>query len=92
MSTQKNEPMKKTEMKEIAQHNHVVGAKQIRKAFARGTVKSVFLAKNADPSITEPLALLCRDNAIECIWVKSMADLGAACGIEVRAAAAAIVA
>ena len=92
MSTQKSDQKKLTEMKEIALHNHVVGAKQIRKAFARGTVKSVFLAKNADPGITEPLALLCQDNQIECVWVKSMTDLGAACGIEVRAAAAAIVA
>ena len=70
----------------------IVGAKQLRKAFNRGAVKRVFLARNADPAITEPLAAMCKDHSIECVWVKSMTDLGQACGIEVNAAAAAVVA
>ena len=72
--------------------NHVVGAKQIRKAFTRGAVNRVFLAKNADPAITEPLVALCQHHCVDFTWVKSMTDLGHACGIEVGAAAAAIVA
>ena len=72
--------------------NHVVGAKQIRKAFARSAVSWVYLAKNADPAITEPLIALCQHHGVDFAWVKSMTDLGRACGIEVGAAAAAIVA
>jgi large subunit ribosomal protein L7A len=72
--------------------NHVVGAKQIRKALTAGSARQVFLAKNADPAITEPLAALCQLNRVEYAWVRPMADLGRACGIEVGAAAAAIVA
>ena len=67
----------------------VVGAKQIRKALVAGRAKEVFLAKNADPAITEPIEAQCRSNGILCSWVKSMTDLGQACGIEVGAAAAA---
>lgn len=70
----------------------VVGAKQIRKALNAGIASRVFLARNADPALTEPLAALCQKKQVELIWVRSMTDLGSACGIEVGAAAAAIVA
>ena len=69
----------------------VVGAKQLRKAMERGTVKCVCLAENADPAITEPLAQQCKARHISCIWVASMRELGDACGIDVGAAAAAVV-
>ena len=69
----------------------VVGAKQLRKAFAKGTVRWVFLAENADPVITEPLEAQCKRNHVPYTWIASMADLGRACGIEVGAAAAAAV-
>lgn len=65
----------------------VVGAKQLRKALAAGKAERVYLAKNADPAITEPLEALCRQHQIPCVWIPTMADLGAACGIDVGAAA-----
>ena len=68
----------------------VVGAKQIRKALKKGDISTVFLAENADPAITEPLADVCREQKVSVSWVRSMKELGAACGIEVGAAAAAI--
>ena len=74
----------------LANRKHVVGAKQIRKALNAGSAKQVFLAKNADPALTEPLVALCQHLGVEFVWVKSMTDLGHACGIEVGAAAAAI--
>ncbi len=70
----------------------VVGARQLRKAIQSGRAQNVFLAENADPAITEPLAQMCEETNIPCTWVASMADLGRACGIEVGAAAAATVA
>ena len=69
----------------------VAGAKQLRRAVQSGTAKQVFLAMNADPAITEPIEALCQQNSVECAWVRSMTDLGRACGIEVGAAAAAAV-
>ena len=69
----------------------VVGAKQLRKALKNDRALRVFLAENADPAITEPLREMCEERHIPFTWVRSMQDLGLACGIEVGAAAAAAV-
>ena len=69
----------------------VVGAKQLRKALERGTAKFVCLAKNADPAITAPIEENCIKKGISVTWVCTMQELGALCGIEVGAAAAAAV-
>ena len=69
----------------------VVGAKQLRKALNKGRVRYVFLAENADPAVTEPLEMMCGKRNIQITWVRSMAELGAYCGIEVGAAAAAVI-
>ena len=69
----------------------VVGAKQLRKALLAGRARYVFLAKNADPGLTEPIEELCREHSVQYAWVPTMAQLGSACGIEVGAAAAAAV-
>ena len=68
----------------------VVGAKQLKKALRNGRAEYVFLAENADPAVTEPIEALCKSGGIPIHWVSSMADLGRACGIEVGAAAAAV--
>ena len=93
MSTQKDiKAADSASLGMLCSQTRVVGAKQIRKALNAGRAKAVFLAQNADPAITEPLAAVCQQNNVEFVWVKSMTDLGSACGIEVGAAAAAIVA
>ena len=74
---------------ELTGKKTVVGAKQLRKALSSGLARKVYLAQNADPAITEPIEALCQLNSVEYAWVKSMTDLGHACGIEVGAAAAA---
>ena len=92
MDTQNDVIMAVTQVSEtLAKHNFVVGAKQLKKALKNGKALCVFLAQNADPAITEPIAALCQQNNVDCAWVKSMTDLGHACGIEVGAAAAAAI-
>ena len=76
---------------ELAKCKFVVGAKQLKKALKNGKAHCVFLACNADPAITEPIEALCQQQAVDVAWVRSMTDLGHACGIEVGAAAAATV-
>ena len=76
---------------ELAKYKFIVGAKQLKKALKNGTAHRVFLACNADPAVTEPIAALCKQNHVDVAWVRSMTDLGHACGIEVGAAAAAAV-
>ncbi len=69
----------------------VVGAKQLRKALQKGVVAQVFLAENADPALTQPIMDLCVSCGAEYFWVRTMSELGSACGIDVGAAAAAVV-
>lgn len=76
---------------DLAGSKAVVGAKQLRKALKNGTARLVFLAENADPALTEPIEAQCKSNHVSCVWVPSMVDLGRACGIDVGAAAAAVV-
>jgi large subunit ribosomal protein L7A len=79
------------DLAKLRQCKLVVGAKQLRKALERGTAKFVCLAKNADPAITAPIEENCIQKGISVTWVCTMQELGALCGIEVGAAAAAAV-
>ena len=74
----------------FADSKFVVGAKQLRKALNKGLARYVYLAENADPAVTEPLEAMCRDQHVSYAWVRSMQELGSACGIDVGAAAAAV--
>ena len=78
------------DLPDLSRQKLAVGAKQLRKAVRAGTVRCVYLAENADPALTQPLAELCANNQIQITWVASMETLGSACGIEVGAAAAAV--
>ena len=78
------------DLPDLSRQKLAVGTKQLRKAVRAGTVRCVYLAENADPALTQPLAELCADNQIQITWVASMETLGSACGIEVGAAAAAV--
>ena len=92
MDTQNNVYTAVTQVtEELAKSKFVVGAKQLKKALKNGNARRVFLACNADPAITEPIAALCQLNKVDVAWVRSMTDLGHACGIEVGAAAAAAI-
>ena len=67
----------------------VVGVKQVRRALLNGRATRVYLARDADPKVTEPLADLCAQRGVPVEWVPSMKELGTACGIAVGSAAAA---
>lgn len=69
----------------------VTGAKQVSRALKNGSARRVFLAEDADPRVTEPVEDLCREQGVETETVPTMTALGAACGIAVRSAVAAIV-
>lgn len=69
----------------------VVGVKQTRRALNDGRAKEIFLARDADPNLTEPLAAQAEGKGIEICWIDSMKTLGKACGISVGAAVAAII-
>ncbi|MCY7797210.1 50S ribosomal protein L7ae-like protein [Bacillus spizizenii] len=69
----------------------IIGTKQTVKALKRGSVKEVVVAKDADPILTTSVISLAEDQGISVSMVESMKKLGKACGIEVGAAAVAII-
>ena len=68
-----------------------VGVKQTEKAVVKGTALKVFVAKDADERVTEKLIELCKEKAVAWVEVETMHELGRACGIHEKAAAAAII-
>ena len=69
----------------------VVGCKQTRRAIQEGRASVLFLADDADPMLTAPLALEATMQGIEIVRAPTMTALGRQCGISVSAACAAIV-
>ncbi len=68
----------------------IAGVKQAEKAVAKDNALGVYIAADADERVTAKLRRLCRDKGVEVVCAGSMAELGQACGIHVKAAAAAI--
>jgi large subunit ribosomal protein L7A len=68
----------------------VVGAKETKKALARGRVAVLYLARDAEERIVGPLREMASAAGVEIVEAPTMAELGKACGIDVGAAAAAI--
>ncbi len=68
-----------------------VGAKQAAKAVEKGQASLVFLAEDADIRVTAPLREACARAGVKVEMAPSMGELGKACGIEVGAAAVAVI-
>ncbi len=68
----------------------VVGVKQARKAVAKNAVAAVFVGADADEWAVEPLVNECRIYGTPVSDVFNMKELGRACGIDVSAAAVAV--
>lgn len=75
-----NNPEKKT----------VIGKKQTLRALARNEAEKVYISRDADFHVTKPIEDACRAQNIEIVYFDNMKDLGESCGIDVNAAAAAV--
>lgn len=75
---------------ELKQGPKVVGVKQTKRAINDGKAARVFLAEDADPRVTGPIAVLCGERSIPVERVAQMKELGSACGIAVGSAVAAL--
>lgn len=71
--------------------NKTIGTKQTMKAVQAGTANTVFLAEDAEKHVLEGLLSLSQEKNIKVVMVKSMDELGAACGIDVGSASASII-
>jgi large subunit ribosomal protein L7A len=71
-------------------NRRIVGARQVLRAIAAGDVSGVFIARDADPFLTRPVMDACEKAHIRFDETQTMADLGRACGIAVKASVAAL--
>lgn len=78
-------------LNELRSANKVVGAKQAKRALNDGRARKVFLALDADPRVTGPLAQLAMERGVPVEETPAMKELGAACGIAVGSAVAVLV-
>ena len=76
---------------QLATAPKVVGVKQTRRAVQTGAAVTVFVARDAEKRAVSPVLDACEQAGLTVVWAETMAELGTACGIEVSAAAAAIV-
>ena len=75
---------------ELASQEKVIGVKQSRKAIRDGRAKRVYVACDADPAITDPVAESCTAAGIPLENGHTMAQLGHACRITVGASVVAV--
>ena len=76
----------------VMQANHlVIGTKQTVKAIRARKVRTLVLADDADPNVKGLLQKAAAEAGVEVQLVDSKDKLGKACGINVSAAAAAII-
>jgi large subunit ribosomal protein L7A len=66
----------------------VVGIKQSIKVMKNNEAKSVYVAKDADSRLVDPVVKLAQEISLEINYVNTMKDLGKLCGIDVGAATA----
>lgn len=78
-------------LEELRQAQKVVGSKQARRALRDGRAKKIYIARDADPRILQPLVQEAVRAGVRVAQADSMKLLGEACGIAVGAAIAAVV-
>lgn len=69
----------------------VVGIKQTAKALKNNLGSKLYVAKDADIKLLEPILKLAADRSLEIEEVDTMKELGVLCGIDVSAATALII-
>jgi len=68
----------------------VIGKKQTLRAISKNEASMVYVSEDADSFVTKPIIEVCTNQNIEIIYFDNMRELGKACGIDVNAAAAAV--
>jgi large subunit ribosomal protein L7A len=68
-----------------------IGTNQTTKALQQSIAKQLFVAKDAEARVIAPIVALAQERGVPVEWIETMKQLGKACGIEVGAAAAAVI-
>jgi large subunit ribosomal protein L7A len=68
----------------------VVGTKQVKRAVSSGKAELVLLASDSEDKVIRDLVGLCEASGVEIKYIATMKELGKTCGIDVKAASAAL--
>ncbi len=71
-------------------HRRAVGVREAHKHLERGRVERIVVARDAEALVTGDLIAEAKRRGVPIAYTDSMAELGRACGIQVGAAAAAL--
>ena len=71
-------------------NRRVVGARQVLRAIAAGTLAHAYVARDADPFVTRPVVDACEKNGVRFTEVDTMVLLGQSAGIDVKASVAGV--
>lgn len=80
-----------SELAAFPPERRIVGSSQVLRALKRGARLRVFVARDADPSLVDPIAELALGKGLKLEWVESKEELGRMFGINRAAAAAALI-
>ncbi len=69
----------------------IVGTKQTLKQLEQGSVKTVFVAKDADDRVIGQVIELAKAKNVTVEFIETMKELGKKCNVEVKTAVAAII-
>lgn len=78
-------------MHRLQEGSKVVGTKQTLKALEEDRVQILFVAENAKNRLVSKLIEIAEAKHVTIVYVKTMAELGKACDVEVKAATAALI-
>lgn len=78
-------------MERLNSSNKVAGVKQTKAAVNSGSASVVYVASDADITLTEPIINLCKEKGVEIVLGHTRKELAKAAHIEVPCAAAAII-
>lgn len=70
--------------------NKTVGSKQTLKAIEKDQAHTVYIARDAERRVVEPVLGACRERQVKVVEVESMRVLGKLCGIDVGCACASL--
>lgn len=77
-------------IEKVNRNKTVIGRKQTLRALSKNEADVVYISKDADPHVTDDIVEACREQDVRVEYFDNMRELGRACGIDVNAAAAAV--
>ena len=66
----------------------IIGAKQVKNAIKTGKAAKVYIASDCDSNISDPVRDAAEAYNVEIIYISTRKELGAMCGIDVKASCA----